>query len=64
MKEISEAEYHQHRDDLDGFCRHCNEFTEFGGTEPDAHDYLCEQCGEEELFGAEEALIMGFLDIS
>ncbi len=40
-----------------GFCLACGE--EAGGCEPDARNYICEGCGESEVFGAAEVLIMG-----
>lgn len=41
-----------------GFCLACGE--EAFGVEPDAHHYSCESCGEEEVFGAEELLMLGY----
>jgi len=41
-----------------GFCRACGERGD--GCEPDAEHYECEYCGEFELFGAEQLLIMGY----
>lgn len=47
--------------DLDiGFCLTCGH--EQSGCEPDARNYKCEGCGEEEVFGAAEILIMGETD--
>jgi len=40
-----------------GFCRACGE--EADGCEPDAQNYPCDACGENEVFGAMELLIMG-----
>ncbi len=42
--------------DNPGFCRSCGE--EQDGCEPDARNYECENCGEFEVFGAEEFLFM------
>ena len=44
-----------------GFCTACGE--EQGGCEPDAKNYECESCGERMVFGAEQLLIMGELEI-
>lgn len=44
-------------DDNLGFCRACGE--EAYGVEPDARNYPCESCGEHEVYGAEELLMMG-----
>lgn len=43
-------------DDGTGFCRACGESQ--GGCEPDARNYQCESCGENEVFGAAELLLM------
>lgn len=40
-----------------GFCLACGE--EAYNCEPDARGYECESCGERQVFGAEEILIMG-----
>lgn len=42
--------------DNPGFCLACGHEQE--GCEPDAHNYECESCGEKQVFGAEELLIM------
>jgi predicted RNA-binding Zn-ribbon protein involved in translation (DUF1610 family) len=39
-----------------GFCLACG--AEAHGVEPDARKYLCENCGERRVFGAEELLMM------
>jgi hypothetical protein len=42
-------------DDSRGFCLACGE--DAYGVEPDARNYECEECGEREVFGAEECLM-------
>jgi hypothetical protein len=37
-----------------GFCLACG--LEHGGCEPDAREYECEGCGENEVYGDEELL--------
>ncbi len=44
-----------------GRCRACGEEAE--GVEPDARNYECESCGKNEVFGLQELLIMGELEI-
>ena len=44
-------------DDFRGFCLNCGE--DAYGVEPDARKYECECCGKEEVYGAEEILVMG-----
>lgn len=43
-------------DDCLGFCLACGE--EAGNLEPDAENYLCENCGERKVFGAEQILFL------
>lgn len=40
-----------------GFCLGCGE-DQFG-VEPDARKYECDCCGEHQVYGAQEILIMG-----
>jgi hypothetical protein len=44
--------------DNPGFCILCG--LEAQGVEPDARNYVCESCGAEQVFGAEELLIEMF----
>jgi len=39
-----------------GFCKSCG--ADADGCEPDARNYECEECGENQVFGAEEFLFM------
>lgn len=43
--------------DNPGFCLACGHEQE--GCEPDAREYVCEECGEKKVYGAEECLFMG-----
>jgi hypothetical protein len=49
---------HRYNTSLDnpGFCINCGE--EADECEPDARKYKCEHCGEKEVYGAEELLLM------
>ena len=42
--------------DNPGFCIACGHEQE--GCEPDARRYICESCGEKQVYGAEELCIM------
>ena len=42
--------------DNPGFCIACGEDAE--GVEPDAREYECESCGEHQVYGAQELLLM------
>ncbi len=56
------AEYNRTRDEYIGLCLGCGEEREC--TEPDAHEYPCEACGKNEVFGTEELLLMGALEVT
>lgn len=62
MKVISEEEYLEATDCYSGWCTECQEFTR-DETEPDAENYLCPQCETNSVVGAENALIMGLIEI-
>jgi len=49
-------------ENYDGFCMNCQEMTNCG-VEPDARAYECESCGERAVFGMEEALLMGAIQV-
>ncbi len=42
---------------VNGICLSCGEI-QYGGVEPDARKYRCEACGEDQIYGLEEALLM------
>ena len=42
--------------DNPGFCVRCG--AEAEGVEPDAREYECESCGEPDVYGASELLIV------
>ncbi len=44
-----------------GICLACGEVQ--GGCEPDARDYECDSCGERRVYGIEEALVMGEVEL-
>lgn len=62
MHKMSEAEYHGYRDRLVGLCCECG--AERGSTEPDAEDYPCEACGQDTVYGIEQLMLMGQIEIT
>lgn len=61
---ITEEEYHRLRDEENGgICLACGAIHD-SGVEPDAENYKCEQCGQHEVAGIEQALILGRIDIA
>ena len=60
--EMTRNEYIEEREADGGRCLACG--AEANGIEPDARNYSCETCGESEVFGLEELLLMGLLTIT
>ena len=56
--ELEQIEYAM--EDSLGFCIACGEESD-GAVEPDACNYKCSACGERQVFGAEEIVIMGLV---
>lgn len=46
-----------------GGCLFCGEVT-LGDVEPDARCYECKNCGKKGVYGLEELLVMGMLDLA
>jgi hypothetical protein len=59
---VTEDEYLIHSDEYDGLCAACGAIAH-GGVEPDAENHTCESCGSARVFGFEQALICGFVEI-
>lgn len=57
---INESDYVDATESYQGWCRSCKAFTH-DSAEPDARNYECPECGKREVFGAEEALLMGLI---
>lgn len=62
IKIISEDEYREMDDNYQGICIACGEIAD--ECEPDACNYPCEACGRKKVFGVEEALSAGYIDIA
>lgn len=58
---ISEAHYEELSEENGGLCTSCG--NEQYGVEPDARRYKCEECGEHAVYGVEELLMMGQIDL-
>lgn len=44
-----------------GICLACGNIQD--GCEPDARGYACEECSAKRVYGLEEALISGFVEL-
>tara|TARA_R100001244_G_scaffold124665_1_gene94527 strand:- start:304 stop:513 length:210 start_codon:yes stop_codon:yes gene_type:complete len=60
---ITEEEYLENSDGLEGYCTNCQEFTTTC-VENDAEKYACSACDKKTVYGTEQALILGLIDIS
>ena len=60
---LTEEQYKEASNDNYGYCRLCDDLAEFGGVEPDAQGYMCPDCDVSEMMGADQALLLGFLEI-
>lgn len=58
---LSEAHYEELSEEMCGLCTSCG--AEQSGCEPDARRYKCEECGEHAVYGVEELLMMGQIDL-
>lgn len=61
MIKMTEREYMQHLEDSTGVCTNCRSIREC--CEPDARNYRCDECGEDSVFGVEELLMEGNLQL-
>lgn len=63
MKIITMETYREATDTYLGWCPKCQDFTR-ECTEPDAEEYDCPDCNENTVAGAEQALLLGLIDIA
>lgn len=57
---MTEAEFCRLTEEGGGLCRHCGE--ESWGVEPDARGLGCDACNSRSVYGAEEALLCGWIE--
>jgi hypothetical protein len=55
---ITQEQYEDLAEGYGGICLSCGS-TQYGEVEPDAEDYACDACGENKVYGIEQALISG-----
>ena len=60
---ISTDSYQEACDAYMGWCPDCKAFTRYS-TEPDAHGYDCPECGELNVMGAEDALLLEYVELN
>ena len=62
MAKIFDVDMGDYLDDNNGICLSCGEIH-YGTCEPDARRYPCESCGKKTVYGLEEALMMGRINV-
>ena len=55
--EVTEGELHAHIAAQEGVCLNCGEWCE--GVESDAQNRPCSSCGEDDVVGAEQSVLLG-----
>jgi len=61
--EMTMEEYYDATSKHEGFCTECKELTR-DMCEPDAANYECPVCGGFTVFGIEEAMLIGYIEIT
>lgn len=61
MFKMTEDRYNALCEDYMGLCLACKE--EKDSCEPDAEYYECDNCGENKVFGTEQLMILGKIEI-
>lgn len=59
---MTKDQFQECRDSYYGYCGTCGA-SQMGSVEPDAEGYDCEACGEPDLMGYEQALLLGHIRI-
>lgn len=62
-KRMSAADFRELDNENGGICIGCGELDVEQGCEPDARGYECGSCGEKRVYGAEEARMMGVIEV-
>lgn len=61
-RKLSESDFQTLSEEYAGICIECGEIQD-SGVEPDAHGYECNSCGKSSVYGLEEALLLGYVEI-
>jgi len=62
---LTEETYRQFVDDNYGICINKECLTvQLGYIEPDAEKYECEECGRHSVYGTEQLLLIGIIEIA
>lgn len=61
---LTDSEYWQLSNAYAGLCLSCGELDECARIEPDARACRCNACGDRELYGLEQAMLMGLVEVT
>ena len=61
--EMSMKEYYIASRNHEGYCTECKKLTR-DRCEPDAENYPCPDCENNSVFGVENAMLIGYIDIT
>jgi hypothetical protein len=59
---MTSAEFREHTENYMGYCKACDDMTT-DSVEPDAEGYTCDSCEKNKVMGAEQAMMMGLIEI-
>lgn len=60
---VSSSDFAEYNEDNTGICIGCRQWSG-EMCEPDAREYPCPECRENKVYGAEEALLQGFITLT
>jgi hypothetical protein len=58
LRKFTAAQIREAMDEQAGFCTACGYMQDC--CEPDAREYVCDDCGEAKVYGAEELALLGW----
>jgi len=61
-KRISMSRYEEATENSEGYCSACKKWTA-ECCEPDAREYECPRCKQPKVYGCEEAMMMGLVEV-
>jgi len=61
-KKVSMARYEAAVEGYEGYCAACKKWSA-ECCEPDARGYECPRCEQPKVYGAEEAMMMGLVEV-
>jgi hypothetical protein len=60
---MTEKDFHEYDDNQMGMCIKCGEMSD-GDCEPDARRYPCGACKKNAVYGMQEMMLMGWIELT